>query len=99
MVTEHVTFAVEPARRDEFESEAVPRARAILERLGAHAIVVGRAVEDPTTYVMTAHWESVGAHMSIIDDPELAAFRDWSDSFYSSPPVLVHLEPVEGNTT
>jgi heme-degrading monooxygenase HmoA len=85
---------VAPERQDEFERDAVSRGRAILQGLGAHSVVVARGIEDPSSYLLLVEWDSVGAHVSIVENAELAAFRERADAFYAAAPSAAHFEPV-----
>ena len=98
MVIEHVTLVVAPERREEFERDAIPRGREILQALGARSVVVARGMEDPSSYLLLVEWDSVNAHLAVVDDPDLAQFREWADGFYAAPPAAGHFERVAGAT-
>ncbi len=53
-------FSVPVDLADGFREEASTVARSLAGNDGCHGVNVGRASDDPTLWVMTARWESVG---------------------------------------
>lgn len=53
-------FAIDVDRADDFRSEAAQCARLLAAAEGCHGSEVGRASDDPSIWILSTRWRSVG---------------------------------------
>ena len=95
MIREIAILTIDPANAAEFEA-AVAQARPIfLNFKDCHAMHVERVIEDPGSYRLVVHWESVEAHTEVFRNAH--AFQDWralAGPWFAKSPEVVHTEQV-----
>ena len=64
-------FSVPDDLATQFSDEATRVARLLCARPGCRGVEVGRASDDPTLWVMTSGWESVGTYRRALSDYEI----------------------------
>jgi heme-degrading monooxygenase HmoA len=82
---------------NEFEA-ALRRARAVIAASpGFVSLALHRGVEAPDRYLLLVEWETLDDHL--VGFRESERFSEWRSligPFFDSPPVVDHVEPVEG---
>ncbi|MEI8127634.1 MAG: antibiotic biosynthesis monooxygenase family protein [Actinomycetota bacterium] len=93
MILEHALLAVTPGREEEFEASMSVALGIISSYPGCRAAEVRRQIEDPSTYVLLVHWDSVSAHVD--DFRNSADFEQWRElthPYYVERPVVTHFD-------
>jgi heme-degrading monooxygenase HmoA len=95
MILERAIFAIKPGQAEDFEA-AYAQARKLIEAAkGCRKAEMRRGVENPDSFILLVHWETLEDHM--IGFRESPAFTEWRallGPHFASPPAMEHyVEP------
>jgi heme-degrading monooxygenase HmoA len=95
VITEHAILNVTAGQEDEFMA-TMERAKALIATSpGFRSLRVERGIENPSTFLLLAEWESLKAHTQGFRGSE--AYGEWRTllhHFYDPFPVVEHFEGV-----
>jgi heme-degrading monooxygenase HmoA len=97
MVLEHAVITIRDGASEAFEA-ALRQARTVIAGSpGFVSLSVHRGVEVPDRYLLLVEWESLDDHMVGFRQSErFAEWRSLIGPYFDSPPVVDHVQPVEG---
>jgi heme-degrading monooxygenase HmoA len=95
-VLEHAILPVRPGAEQEFEAAMAQALPIIRRQPGCRSAEVSRCVEQPSAYLLLAHWDSVEAHE---EGFRLSAdYQEWRallHHFYDPFPAVRHFEALD----
>ncbi|MGZ4453249.1 MAG: antibiotic biosynthesis monooxygenase family protein [Nocardioides sp.] len=96
MILEHALLPVRPGREAAFETAMAEALPIIRRQPGCLRAEVSRCVEQPSTYLLLAEWDSVEAHEDGFRGSE--DYQEWRallHHFYDPFPTVLQFEPRE----
>lgn len=93
-VIEKVELPVAEDKADEFEAVLTKAVEMLLAPGGCRTLTVGRGIERPHVFLVTATWDSVDHHMAFRETPEMAEFVGAIKSYLTGPTGMEHFAPL-----
>jgi heme-degrading monooxygenase HmoA len=97
MVLEHAVITIQPGAHREFEAAVAEGRRYIADSPGFRSFALHRGIEHEDEYLLLIEWDALDDHLVGFRGSEaFTAWRALIGPFFASPPVGIHLVPVDG---
>ena len=93
-VIERAELPVSADSAAEFEAVLTTAADLLLSPGGCRALTVGRGIERPDVFLVTATWDSVDHHLTFRETPQFAEFVEAIKSYLVGPTGMEHFAPL-----
>lgn len=93
-VIERAELPVEDDKADEFEGVLKTAADLLLSPGGCRTLAIGRGIERPAVFLVTATWDSVDHHLAFRETPQFAEFVGAIKSYLVGPTGMEHFAPL-----
>ncbi len=93
-VIERAELPVADDRAEEFEAVLSKAADLLLSPGGCRTLTVGRGIERPSVFLVTATWDSVEHHLAFRETPEFAEFVGAIKAYLVGPTGMEHFAPL-----
>lgn len=90
MVIERAELPVIAGCEDAFAAAMEQGLALLADADGCHSALIGRGVENPSTFILLLRWDTVEAHMDFTRTAGFARFRDLIGPFVAGPSSLAH---------
>jgi heme-degrading monooxygenase HmoA len=96
MILEHAVITIRPGSARGFEAALATARPIIASSKGFISLELHRGIETPEQYILTVRWETVDDHLVGFRQSErFARWRELIGPYFESPPVGIHLTPVD----
>lgn len=95
MITEYAIIEIRPDTDQAFEAAVTAAVPLFQQSIGCHSMTLQRLIEQPQTYQLVVHWETLEHHTVTFRESE--AFSKWRElvsPFFAKPPRVVHSRDV-----
>jgi heme-degrading monooxygenase HmoA len=95
MIIERALMAITPGSEADFEAALAQAKLVVAQAKGFKGLRAARGIENPSTYLLLLHWETVEDHTVGFRESDL--FTQWRahiGPFFADPPVVEHYAPI-----
>ena len=93
-VVEKAELPVEEDKADEFEAVLTKAAELLLAPGGCRTLTIGRGIERPNVFLVTATWDSVDHHHAFREDPSFVEFVGQIKAYLVGATGMEHFTPL-----
>jgi quinol monooxygenase YgiN len=91
MILERALFAIKPGHAEQFEAAFAKAGPLIRAAKGCRQADMRRGIENPDSFLLLVHWESVDDHMKgFRESPAFTEWRALLGPHFASPPAMEH---------
>jgi heme-degrading monooxygenase HmoA len=100
VILEQALLRIEPGHEEAFEAAFAEAREVVAQAPGFRGLELWRGIEEPLTYRLLIHWDSVEDHMQGFRGSAL--YEVWSRLLrphFAQPPEVAHAAPIFGGDT